>query len=96
MSIIFDYLSKETNTKVEERVEKQIAMADSAGEAMLAKYSYKDIEKILSDNEILIYEHLEPKKITQQYFKEYNLANLEYPMTAFDNVNYCLGVKKKF
>ena len=71
-------------------------MASSAGEAMLAQYSYKEIEKILSDNDILIYEHLEPKEITKQYFNEYNVANPEHLMTAFDNVNYCLGVKKKF
>jgi len=41
----------------------------------------------------LVYEHLTPPEITEQYFKKYNTLNPEHPITAFDNVNYCLAVK---
>jgi len=95
-SIVFDYPNKEDCINTTEKVNKQAAMAKAAGESMLSEYSYEEIENILSDNGILIYEHLEPKEITEQYFKEYNKANPKHPMKAFDNVNFCLGVKKKF
>ncbi len=61
---------------------------------MLASYSYKDMEKLLSARGLLIYEHLTPQDVTEQYFKAYNNANPSHPMTAFDNVNYCLAVRK--
>ena len=67
-------------------------MSGAANEKMLASYSYFELEKLLADNHFLIYEHLTPKEITDQYFKVYNQANPEHPMRAFDNVNYCLAV----
>lgn len=69
-------------------------MAGAANEKMLASYSYVEMEKLLAYNDFLIYEHLTPNEITEQYFRKYNQANPEHPMTAFDNVNYCLAVKK--
>jgi len=69
-------------------------MAGAANEKMLASYSYLEIEKLLADSNFLIYEHLTPGEITEQYFKKYNQSNPEHPITAFDNVNYCLAVKK--
>lgn len=42
----------------------------------------------------LIYEHLEPQGITEQYFALYNEANPKNQMSAFDNTNYCLAVKQ--
>lgn len=62
---------------------------------MLASYSYQQMEKLLSDCGFLIYEHLNPTQITDQYFSEYNKANPSHRMTAFDNVNYCLAVKNQ-
>ncbi|NLO41399.1 MAG: class I SAM-dependent methyltransferase [Ruminiclostridium sp.] len=94
-SIIFDYPDQDTYTdKAEERTKKQVKMAGGAGETMLASYSYFDMEALLSDCGFLIYEHLEPKEITEQYFTEYNRANPQHIMSAFDNVNYCLAVRK--
>ncbi len=61
---------------------------------MLAGYSYEKIEKLLESHGFLIYEHLTPDEMTEQYFKLYNLANPEHRMTAFDNTNYCLAVSK--
>ncbi len=92
-SIVFDYPDEETYTdRAGERAKKQVAMAGAANEKMLASYSYFEMEKLLADNHFLIYEHLAPKDITDQYFKAYNQENPEHPIIAFDNVNYCLAV----
>lgn len=94
-SIVFDYPDEDTYTeKAGIRAKKQAAMAGAANEKMLASYSYVEMEKLLAYNDFLIYEHLTPNEITEQYFRKYNQANPEHPMTAFDNVNYCLAVKK--
>lgn len=93
-SIAFDYPDEDTYTpKAGERAKKQVAMAGAANEKMLAGYSYSELEQILSDSDFLIYEHLAPGEITEQYFRKYNQSNPEHPITAFDNVNYCLAVK---
>lgn len=94
-SIIFDYPDENSYTKnADGGMTKQASMASSINEPMKACYSYTELEKLLSDYGFLIYEHLEPEQITNQYFREYNLANPKYPIKAPDNVNYCLGVKK--
>lgn len=94
-SLVFDYPDQDTYTeKAGERTKKQIMIASSASEKMLASYSYHELEKLLSGCGFSIYEHLEPSDITEQYFKEYNNANPNHIITAFDNVNYCLAVKK--
>ena len=93
--IVFDYPDEDNYTdKAGERAKKQAAMASLANEKMLASYSYMELEKLLADSNFLIYEHLTPNEITEQYFKKYNQANPEHQMTAFDNVNYCLAVRK--
>ncbi|MCT4507158.1 MAG: class I SAM-dependent methyltransferase [Tepidibacter sp.] len=93
-SIIFDYPDEDTYTpKAGERAKKQATMIDAVNEKRLASYSYLELEKLLADSNFLIYEHLTPKEITEQYFKKYNQLNPEHPITAFDNVNYCLAVK---
>ena len=89
-TLVFDYPSISNS----EQTIKQEELAKEAQEEMKAKYSYNDIEEILSDNDFLIYEHLTPDEITEQYFKEYNNANQNSQMKAFDSVNYCLAVKK--
>ncbi|MDR5588934.1 class I SAM-dependent methyltransferase [Clostridium aquiflavi] len=94
-SIVFDYQDEDTYTpKAGERVKKQIAMTSVSNEKMLASYSYLELEKLLAHSNFLIYEHLTPNEITKQYFKKYNQSNPEHPIKAFDNVNYCLAVKK--
>jgi methyltransferase (TIGR00027 family) len=93
-SIIFDYPDEDTYTqKAGVRTKKQVAMAGASNERMLASYSYLELQKLLEDSNFLIYEHLTPVEITEQYFKKYNQLNSEHPITAFDNVNYCLAVK---
>lgn len=94
-SIIFDYPDKDSyTTKAGERAKKQAAMAGVANEKMLASYSYLELQEILDASNFLIYEHLIPNQITEQYFKKYNQSNPGNSITAFDNTNYCLAVKK--
>jgi methyltransferase (TIGR00027 family) len=94
-AIVFDYPDENSYTeKAGERAKKQALLAGAAKEKMLASYSYETMEKLLWDHGFLIYEHLTPAEMTRQYFAAYNLANPQHPMTAFDNVNYCLGVRK--
>lgn len=95
-TLVFDYPDADMFTeKSGERAKKQLIMANGAGENMKAGYSYEELETILSDSGLLIYEHLTPQEITEQYFNEYNKSNIQNTMTAFDNVNYCLAVKKR-
>ena len=94
-AIVFDYPDEHTYTQTAgERAKKQLAMAGAANEKMLASYSCLKLEKLLADRDFLIYEHLTPHEITEQYFKKYNQSNPGHPITAFDNVNYCLAVKQ--
>ena len=80
-SIVFDYPDEYTYTpKAGERTKKQVAMASVANEKMFASYSYKELEKLLEDSNFLIYEHLTPDEITEQYFRKYNQSNPEHPM----------------
>lgn len=61
---------------------------------MKSKYSYNDIEKIASDNDMLIYEYLNSDDINKEYFYNYNVLNPNNKMYAQIGVNYCLLVKK--
>lgn len=94
-SLVFDYPDEDHDTeRAGERAKKQVMLAGGAKETMLSSYSYRDIEDLLSEHGFLIYEHLTPTDMTQQYFKTYNQANPDHPMTGFDNVNYCLAVRQ--
>ncbi|MEC0092155.1 class I SAM-dependent methyltransferase [Paenibacillus macquariensis] len=94
-SIVFDYPDEKTFTsQAGERAQKQVMMAARAGEPMQASYSYSELEEMLEGVNLFIYQHLTPSKITGQLYKEYNESQPEHQMTAFDNVNYCLAVKR--
>ena len=89
-SIIFDYPtyedSKETQTNEK--------LASGANEQMKSKYSYKEIEDILSESGLLIYEHLNNKEMTNTYFEKYNNLNPNNKIIAPKGICYCLAVKK--
>lgn len=94
-AIVFDYPDENHySEKAGQRAKKQAVLARAAKEPMLSSYSYHEMEDLLSQHGFLIYEHLTPFDMTQQYFTPYNLKNPEHPMTAFDNVNYCLAVRQ--
>ena len=52
---------------------------------MKAKYSYSEMEALLSEAGFLIYEHMNAAEAT----------NTEHVMTAPEGVGYCLAVKKQ-
>ena len=91
-SIVFDYpIYEESNeTKINEK------LASGANENMKSKYSYKEIEDILSENGLLIYEHLNNEEMTITYFENYNTLNPDNKIVAPKGVSYCLAVKKNY
>ncbi|CAM4459999.1 class I SAM-dependent methyltransferase [Paenibacillus typhae] len=94
-SFAFDYPDGRTFTpEAGERTQKQIKIAAQAGEPMQASYTYPELEQLLEDCGLLIYRHLTPPEITKELFQAYNDKQPEHPLSAFDNVNYCLAVKR--
>lgn len=93
-SIVFDYPTimyyKDKNGKINKHSE----LAEEANEKMISAYEYEEIEKILEDNGFLIFEHITPHEITEQYFNSYNEVNPSNFIIAPNGVNYCLAVKK--
>lgn len=88
-TIVFDYPNKETCPK-QALITK---LANSLNENMLATYTYQDIEEILSNNDFLIYKHLNSKELTNNYFDTYNTLNPNNKIIAPTGVSYCLAVK---
>jgi len=94
-TIVFDYYDEYTNTDTAgERLKKQIMLANATKEEIFAGYSPKEINQLLFNCGFSVAENLTPEEITQQFFSEYNVANANHIITAFDNTNYCLAVKK--
>jgi O-methyltransferase involved in polyketide biosynthesis len=57
-------------------------------------YIYQEMEKLLSTRGFLIYEYQTKEDIQQQYIDNFNLLNTSC-LTAPDNINYILAVKKE-
>ena len=94
-AVVFDYPDELSYTdQAGERSRKQTQLAREASEAMLASYSYRHMEALLDESGFLIYEHLTPEEITRNYYADYNRANPQHPMSAMDNVNYGLAVRR--
>jgi len=89
-SICFDYPLSDGGA--ESRRNRELAAA--AGEPMKAKYTYNEMESLLSDAGFLIYEHMNATEATEAFSREYNNKNTEHVMSAPEGVGYCLAVKK--
>ena len=89
-SIIFDYPMSEESKEIEINQK----LASGANEQMKSKYSYKEVEDILSENGLLIYEHLNNEEMTNNFFDNYNTLNPNNRIIAPKGVCYCLAVKK--
>ncbi len=89
-SIIFDYPTYEDSRETQTNEK----LAIGANEQMKSKYSYKEIEDILSESGLLIYEHLNNKEMTNTYFEKYNNLNPNNKIIAPKGICYCLAVKK--
>lgn len=95
-SLVFDYPDANAfGAHAGIRAQKQAKLARAAGEEMHGGYSEQTLIRLLSDCGFRVYEHLTPDEITAQYFALHNRANPETPLRAFDNVNYCLAVRKE-
>ena len=90
-SICFDYPLAEDGAESQ----RNRALAAAAGEPMKAKYSYGEMEALLSEAGFLVYEHMNAAEATEAFFREYNQKNAEHRMTAPEGVGYCLAVKKQ-
>lgn len=89
-SILFDFqtVEKSKETLINEK------LAKAAGEEMKSKYTYEDIENILTENGLKIYEYLDDKKVTQEYFYNYNTLNPNNRIIVPKGVAYILAIKK--
>ena len=82
-SICFDYPVPEAG----EESQRNRELAAAAGETMKAKYSYEEMDTLLSNAGFLIYEHMDAGEATDAFLKESG-------MTAPAGVGYCLAVRK--
>ncbi|KKI92827.1 SAM-dependent methyltransferase [Bacillus sp. SA1-12] len=90
-SIVFDY-GDETlfhEKGLSNRVENTIKMAVASGEPMKSCFSYTELENLLEDLGLLIYEHLSPAVINDYFFQN----RTDY-LTAFESIHYLHAVKK--
>ncbi|PEY43896.1 SAM-dependent methyltransferase [Bacillus cereus] len=90
-SIVFDYADEKLFEEkgASNRVENMVKMASIGGEPMKSCFSYFEIEKMLEESGLLIYEHLSPAQIHELYFKNRN----DY-LSAFETIHYIHAVKK--
>lgn len=90
-SIVLDYadqsLFKEKG--LSNRVENMVKMAAVGGEPMKSCYAYADMERMLDQLGLLIYEHLSPTAIQELYFQN----RTDY-LCAFETIHYMHIVKK--
>lgn len=69
-------------------------LASGAGEQMKARYSYAEMEDVLSDCGFAVEEHLEAEDMTERCFSEYNRKVPEHPMAAPVGVDYVFAVRR--
>ncbi|MCM3163328.1 class I SAM-dependent methyltransferase [Metabacillus litoralis] len=90
-SIVFDYADEhlfEEKGKFN-RVQNMVKMASASGEQMKSCFTYEEMEKMLEHAGLLIYEHLSPETIQQQFF-----SNRSDYLSAFETIHYIHAVKK--
>ncbi|MFJ6266721.1 class I SAM-dependent methyltransferase [Lysinibacillus xylanilyticus] len=90
-SIVFDYADEKLFKEqgISNRVDKMVKMAAASGEPMKSYFTYEEMEKMLENSGLLIYEHLTPDKINELYFD-----NRKDYLTAFETIHYVHAVKK--
>lgn len=89
-SIVFDFADENLFSKpgIFNRVQHMVQMAQASGEPMKFATSISDLEKLLSEEQLLIYEHLSPQDIQYQFF-----ANRHDDLQAFETIHYIHAVK---
>ncbi|RAW15832.1 SAM-dependent methyltransferase [Paenibacillus taichungensis] len=90
-SIVFDYADEHLfETKgIYNRVDHMVQMAAAGGEPMKSGYAYAEMEALLDEAGLLIYEHLNPEAIQEQFFQD----RTDHLM-AFETIHFIHAVKK--
>ena len=89
-TLLFDFQTNEESIKT--KINEQLALG--ANECMKSKYSYQEIEKMLSLYGFKIYEYITDFDITNEFFYNYNTLNPNNKIIAPKGVCYLLAVKK--
>ncbi|WP_459502921.1 class I SAM-dependent methyltransferase [Bacillus sp. C1] len=90
-SIVFDYGDEKLFEEkgISNRVENMVKMAAVGGEPMKSCFSYDEMERMLENSGLLIYEHLSPANMQELYFHN----RTDY-LSAFETIHYIHTVKK--
>ncbi|AGK54071.1 class I SAM-dependent methyltransferase [Bacillus sp. 1NLA3E] len=90
-SIVFDYADEKLFEEkgISNRVQNMVQMAAASGEPMKSCFTYHELEKMLENAGLLIYEHLSPLTINNQFFQN----RTDY-LSAFETIHYIHAVKK--
>ncbi|MEY9980330.1 class I SAM-dependent methyltransferase [Lysinibacillus sp. RC79] len=90
-SIVLDYADEKLFKEkgISNRVDNMVKMAAASGEPMKSCFTYEEMEKMLENSGLLIYEHLSPNTINELYFD-----NRKDYLTAFETIHYVHAVKK--
>ena len=90
-AICFDYPS--TDESKETKLNK--ALAGGAGEQMKARYSFPEMESLLSECGFIVGEHLGAEEMTEKFFTDYNEDVPTHPIIAPYGVDYIFAVSKR-
>jgi len=90
-SIVFDYPDETlfSENGFSNRVKNMLKMAEVSGEPMKSSFSYEEMELILENLGLLIYEHLTTKEINDEFFT----GRTDY-LNAFETVRFLHAVKR--
>lgn len=59
------------------------------------EYTYAGLEKLLSQNGFLIYEHMDAEQMQERFFRFYNVFEHRRMMRPPKDISYCLAVKHR-
>lgn len=90
-TIVFDYADEKLFEEkgFSNRVENMVKMASTSGEPMHSGFTYNEIENMLEESGLLIYEHLSPANINELFFRN----RTDY-LSAFETIHFIHAVKK--
>ncbi|NQX44227.1 class I SAM-dependent methyltransferase [Paenibacillus tritici] len=90
-SIVLDYADERLweEKGMSGRVEKMVQLAAAGGEPMKSCFSDREMEQLLEQAGLLIYEHLSPSEINDRFFR-----NRSDALSAFETIHYIHAIKK--
>ncbi|MCG3088916.1 class I SAM-dependent methyltransferase [Sporosarcina cyprini] len=90
-SIVFDYADEQLFREKgrSNRVQQMVQLASATGEPMKSCFSFEELERLLEETGLLIYEHLSPVDIQEQFFE-----NRSDELSAFETIHYVHAEKR--